>query len=316
MESMKHSMHMTPRKADLILLLLAMVWGSGYTVTKIAVLVTSPVQFLTYRFVLSAFLAFVFFRKRFVAATMGDWIAGTIIGVCLAFGMLLQTLGLQYTDAGKAVFIASAFVVMVPFFFWAMTKERPQLRIVLACLLMLAGLAMMAIGPEGLTGWNPGDTLVLISAVGFALHMALIGVHAPKRDPLLLAGIQFTVCSAVFLIFSIFDTERQPITLEAGFAILYAAIVITFICFVVQLFCQKYTSPSRAAILINLETVFGTIIAVLTLGESYTGTMLLSFVVIFAAVLIAELDWKDWRGWKTKKKNGKPTDQNNLAKSD
>ena len=181
---------MTARKADLILVLMAMIWGSGYTVTKVVVEVISPTQFLTFRFVTSAVLALVIFRHRFAVSSKSDWKAGILMGAFLTFGMLFQTIGLQYTGAGKAVFISSAFVIMVPFLFWAMTKERPKAKILLACFIMLIGLGMLSIGPGGFSGWNLGDSLVLLSAVGFAFHTAVIGIFAPHKDPILLAGIQ------------------------------------------------------------------------------------------------------------------------------
>lgn len=287
---------MTARKADLILVLMAIIWGSGYTVTKVVVEVMSPIQFLTFRFVISAVLSLVIFRRRFAASDRSDWKAGILMGTFLTFAMLFQTVGLQYTGAGKAVFIASAFVIMVPFLFWAMTKEKPKAKILLACFIMLIGLGLLSIGPGGFSGWNLGDSLVLLSAVGFAFHTAVIGVFAPQKDPILLAGIQFSTAGALFLILGLFDVERQPFTMEVIWAILYSAVIITFVCFIIQVFCQKYTSPSHAAILINLETVFGSIIAVLFLGERYTPVMMGAFGIIFIAVLIAEVDWKEVLG--------------------
>lgn len=289
---------MTARKADFVLLLMAVVWGSGYTVTKVVILTASPIQFLAWRFLLSAILALLFFRKRFAAANRGDWAAGILMGVFLTAGILLQTIGLQYTEAGKAVFIASAFVVMVPFLFWAMAKERPKLKILIACALMLAGLGLLSVGPGGLSGWNKGDTFVLVSAVGFAFHTAVIGVFAPKRDPLLLAGIQFVTAGLLFLAMLPLDPAPGRFTFGILWAVLYSAVIITFLCFIIQVWCQKYTSPSHAAILINLETVFGTLVAILFLNESYTPTMAVAFAIIFTAVLVAEVDGRDLLGGK------------------
>ncbi|MDD4583916.1 MAG: DMT family transporter [Eubacteriales bacterium] len=283
---------MTPLKADLLLLILAIVWGSGYSVTKVAVVVTSPIQFLTYRFVISSILSFLFFRKKFMKADRSDWFAGGLMGVFLAAGMLIQTIGIQYTSAGKTSFIASAFVIMVPFFYWCITKEKPSLKIVAATFVMMIGLGMLFINPGGIDTINKGDLLILISAVSFAMHTTIIGIFAPKKDPYLLSGIQFITCCIILLILSFFDSNRQEITFTGVTAILYSAVIITFVCFIVQVVCQKYTSPGRAAIIINLETVFGALIAILFLGESYSRIMTIAFVVIFISVLIAEVNIK------------------------
>jgi len=281
---------MTPLKADLLLLVLAAVWGSGYSVTKAAIEVTAPVQFLTYRYLISMLLSIIFFRKKLISADQSDWFAGILTGSLLTVSMLLQTTGLQYTSAGKAVFIASAFAIMVPFFFWLATKEKPMKKIVAAAFLMLLGLGLLSIDPNGIDGINKGDVLVLISAVTFAMHTAALGVFAPKRDPFLLSGIQFITSGVLFLIIYIFVRGGHPVPVEIVPSILYSAVIVTFACTVIQVICQKYTSPNRAAIIMNLETVFGSLIAVAFLGESYTPRMLLAFGITFAAVLLAEVN--------------------------
>ena len=287
---LKKSNRMTPLKADMLLLLLAVVWGSGYSVTKAAVAVTSPVQFLTFRYVISAVLSIVFFRKKLINAEKSDWFAGALTGILLTASMLFQTIGLQYTSAGKAVFVASAFVIMVPLFFWLATKERPKRKIVFAAFLMLFGLGLLSIDPDGINGMNKGDFLVLISAVTFAMHTAALGVFAPKKDPFLLSGIQFITSGVLFPAIHFIVPGSRPVSFGIIPAILYSSLIVTFACTVIQVVCQKYTSPNRAAIIINLEAVFGSLIAVLFLDENYTPRMIIAFAVTFAAVLIAEVD--------------------------
>jgi len=281
---------MTPLKADLLLLALAAVWGSGYSVTKAAIAVIPPIQFLTYRYMISLILSVFFFRKKLIKAEKSDWYAGTIAGTLLTVSMLIQTIGLQYTSAGKAVFIASAFVILVPPFFWIVSREKPKRKIMAAALLMMLGLGLLSVDPAGVNGINKGDLLVFLSAVTFAMHTVALGVFAPKRDPYLLSGIQFIVSGLLFLIISFFVPGGHPVSLEIIPPVLYSALIVTFVCTVTQVVCQKYTSPNRAAIMINLEAVFGSLIAVAFLGESYTPRMILAFGITFAAVLIAELN--------------------------
>lgn len=280
---------MTSQKADMILFLLSIIWGSGYTVTKVAVELTSPIQFLTYRFLLASLLAFVFFRKRFAKAEKQDWLAGSLIGFFLSVAILLLTTGLQYTTAGKAVFLSSAFVLLVPFLEWFFTKSRPEKKVLFAIPVMVLGLGILTFEKGEFGVFQMGDILILLSAIAFALHTTVIGLYAPKRDPLLLSGIQFVVSGALFTVFSLFDQNRQPLSIEAVWAILYSGVIITFLCFVVQVYCQRFTSASHAALLINLESVFGSIIAVVFLKERYTLTTIFAFLLIFASVLIVEL---------------------------
>ena len=286
---------MTAKRADLMLFALAVVWGSGYSVTKAVIEVLPPIQFLTYRYVISGVLAILFFRKKIMKANKSDWIAGFLIGTLSAAAMLIQTIGLQYTGAGKAVFVASAFVVMVPFFYWAISKQKPQWKIIGASLLMMFGFWLMSMGKGTMSGINKGDVLVLISAAVFAMQTAAIGVFVAGKDPFMLSGIQFISSGIVFLIINSFTSEKQPLPLNIIPALLYSAFIITFVCFIVQIVCQKYTSPSRAAIIINLESVFGSIIAIIFLGERYTPIMILAFAITFLSVMIAEADLKNFR---------------------
>ncbi len=285
---------MTPLKADMLLLVLAAVWGSGYSVTKAAIEVIPPIQFLTYRYMISLVLSIVFFRKKMIKADKNDWYAGILTGCLLTASMLIQTIGLQYTSAGKAVFIASAFVIMVPPFFWIISKERPKKKIAAAALLMLFGLGLLSIDPNGINGINKGDFLVFISAVTFAMHTAALGLFAPKRDPFLLSGIQFFTSGVLFLIICLIVPGGQPVSFVIVPQILYSSLIVTFACTVTQVVCQKYTSPNQAAIIINLETVFGSLIAVTFLGESYTPRMMLAFGITFIAVLIAEVNLNEF----------------------
>ncbi|MGI6732487.1 MAG: DMT family transporter [Anaerovoracaceae bacterium] len=284
---------MTQIKADLILLVVATFWGSGYVVTKVAMEITTPIQFSTYRFTIAAILAIVFFYKKLRNAEKGDWVAGILMGFFLTISMLFQTIGLKYTGAGKGVFIASAFVIMVPFFYWIIGKVKPKLKIINAAVLMLIGLAIMSFDTSGLGGLNKGDLYMLASAVTFAIHTTIIGIYAPKRDPFLLSGIQFITSSILFLLMTPFDAGRGPITPEVIGPVVFSGIVVTFLCFLGQVYCQKYTSPSQAAIIINLETIMGSIIAVIFLHESYDAKMILSFAIIFASVMVAEVSWKE-----------------------
>lgn len=99
--------------------------------------------------------------------------------------MMLQTFGIARTETGKAVFIAGAFVIMVPFISWTMTGNRPELKIIIACLIMIFGIGPMSIGNTGIIGWNRGDLLVLISTIGFAIYPSIVGIYATCKDPLL-----------------------------------------------------------------------------------------------------------------------------------
>ncbi|MEW8974159.1 MAG: DMT family transporter [Tissierellaceae bacterium] len=145
---------------------------------------------------------------------------------------------------------------------------------------------------EGSLSINLGDKLTLICAVFFALHIISIGIHSKNHDPIILSIIQFGVVAILSLLTGlIFKVEFVPMTREISMPILYLAIVNTIIAFGIQNIAQKYTTSTHAAIILSLESVFGSFFSILLLGEKFTIRLFLGCVIIFLAVITAETKW-------------------------
>jgi drug/metabolite transporter (DMT)-like permease len=137
-----------------------------------------------------------------------------------------------------------------------------------------------------------GDSLTLLCAVFFAAHIVSVGFFIEKVDPLSLVIIQLGA-AAVFSVIAalIYEPVPRALSSNAIFAIGYLAIFSTMIAFIIQNVAQKYTSSTHAAIILCLESVFGSILSVLMLNEVFTSKMVLGCLTIFIAILTTETKW-------------------------
>ncbi|MCR2044325.1 DMT family transporter [Anaerosalibacter massiliensis] len=276
--------------ADLSLLLVAIIWGSSFVVIKNALDYINPVYILVLRFALSSVLMAFVFWKRFRKINKEDIKAGAIIGFFLFLAFLTQTIGLKYTTVSKQAFITASYVVIVPFFYWGITKKKPDIYEFVAAILCLIGIGLLSL-EEGLS-INLGDGLTMVCAVFFALHIISIEYFAKDHDPIILTIVQFAVAAILsFIVVLIFNIKLGSFGKEVGFSILYVAVVSTLIAFGIQNVAQKYTSSTHTAIILSMESVFGSIFSVLLLGDKLTVKLFLGCLIVLLSILTAETKW-------------------------
>lgn len=276
--------------ADLSLLLVAIIWGSSFVVIKNALDYINPVYILVLRFALSSVLMAFVFWKRFREINKEDIKAGAIIGFFLFLAFLTQTIGLKYTTVSKQAFITASYVVIVPFFYWGITKKKPDIYEFMAAILCLIGVGLLSL--EESFSINLGDGLTMVCAVFFALHIISIEYFAKDHDPIILTIVQFAVAAILsFIVVLIFNIKLGSFGKEVGFSILYVAVVSTLIAFGIQNVAQKYTSSTHTAIILSMESVFGSIFSVLLLGDKFTVKLFLGCLIVLISILTAETKW-------------------------
>lgn len=276
--------------ADLSLLLVAIIWGSGFIVIKNALDFMDPIYMLVLRFTLSSILMAMVFFKRLKTINKEDLKAGTIIGIFLFIAFVTQTVGLQFTTVSKQAFITASNVVMVPFIIWYINKKRPDIFEIIAAILCFIGIGVLSL--EGSLIIGLGDGLTLICAVFFACHIVSVGYYSKKHDPIVLTILQFAVAAILsFLTALVLKIEFAPITREIGLSILYMAVFSTILAFGIQNVAQKYTSSTHAAIILSTESVFGSLFSVWLLSEKFTIRLFIGCILIFIAVITAETKW-------------------------
>jgi len=276
--------------ADMSLLLVAIMWGGGFIAVKGALDSITPFYIMAMRFGFSVIIMLVVFRKKIKNITINELKIGTLVGLLLFLGFAAQTVGMKYTTAGKNAFLTGTNVVIVPFLYWAISKRRPDSYSLVSAFLCFIGIGMLTL--DGGIHIGLGDSLTLLCAVFFAAHIVSVGFFIEKVDAISLVIIQLGA-AAVFSIIAalIYEPIPQAIHSDAIFAIGYLAIFSTMIAFIIQNVAQKYTTSTHAAIILCLESVFGSILSVIILNEIFTSKMILGSLTIFIAIITTETKW-------------------------
>ena len=210
-----------------------------------------------------------------------------LTGLALFGGASLQQIGLVGTSAGKAGFITSLYVILVPIIalLWG---ERTHLAHWIGAVLAVLGLYLLSI--RGDFSISPYDLVVLIGAFVWAVHVHLIARYAKRVGPIRLSVIQFTICgglsAAAALIFE--DSSFQAI-IGGGWAILYGAFLSVGLAYTLQVVAQRTANPTHAVILLSLEGVFAALGGWLILGEGFTLRGLIGCVLILAGTLVSQI---------------------------
>lgn len=275
--------------ADLGLLLVGFIWGTGFIASKIGLDDgLSPYYMMFLRAVFASILLTVIFFGEIKNIRKREVIAGILLGTFLYLGFAFQTVGLSYTTASKNAFLTAINVVIVPYLYWLFYKKRPDIFSILAALLCLSGIGLLSL-TGGDMGLNKGDILTAICAVFFACHITFTGILSKKVDAVRLNLLQMYTMTALALLTCLFNKNLViNLTMTQFLATLYLGIFSTGICFLLQTTCQQYTTPSRASILLCTESLFAPILSVLILHEVLTFKAIIGAGLILLSVLVSE----------------------------
>lgn len=305
----------------LCLLFATLVWGTSFFILKNAIDVFPTFFVLAVRFSLSAVPIGLIFIKRIIKINKKTALHGAIIGLVVAGAYALQTVGLKHTTPSKNAFLTAVYVVLVPFLSWLFLRKKPQVKNIIAAVLCIVGIGLVSLNGDFSIGI--GDLLTILSGIFYALQIVFTAKYASDDDPIQLVFIELLVVGVIFWVVSL-SAESMPtnVTFTSFLPILY----LSFICTAVAQFCQmvgqKHTSSNSAAIILSLETVFGTLFSVIFYHEVLTLQLICGFVIIFIAVLLGEIDRKEvfdkLKGVKRGKKGKQTsvTDENDGEKPD
>ncbi len=271
------------------LLIATVIWGSAFVVMKNTVDDVPTAWLLVARFWgATVVLSCVFFKK--LKKINFDYIKkGAVVGLMLFLAYYVQTVGLIYTTPGKNAFLTAVYCVLVPFFGWAVTKDRPDRNNIIAAFACIIGIGFVSL-TEQLT-MGIGDLLTLLCGVFYAVHILFLGSFTKERDPILLTIIQFFFVGC-FSFVTALATEAppaMPLPASTWLGLGYLCVFSTAIALLLQTVGQKGTPAAAASILLSLEAVFGVLFSVIFYHEPVTARMYIGFALIFAAVLISEL---------------------------
>lgn len=276
--------------ASVSLAMVALVWGTSYAIIKDTLDIIEPFTLMTIRFVGAVIFLGLIYIKKLIKVKVEDLRAGFTIGLALFASFFTLIMGIQHTNVSKQSFLVGSFVIMVPFLRWFINKKKPDIYAIIGATAALVGLAMLTLG--GIDGINKGDVYSLFCALFFALHMITIEKYCNNSDPIILSIIQFSVTAAIFMILSYkFENFDFSVIKNAKFSIVYLVFVSTIIGFVAQNIIQKYISATSTALILALESVFGSIFAVYYLDEKMSLTMIFACIIIFLGIITQETKW-------------------------
>jgi len=278
------------------LILVTIIWGSGFVVSEIALNTLTPFQILTGRFLIATLLLLPIAAKSFKGIKRGEVRAGLILGLFLFAAFALQTIGLKYTTPAKNAFLTATNVVFVPFIAFAIYRRKVSPATIIGALMALIGAAVLSLNADFSLGI--GDGLTLLCAVCFAFQIFLTGEYVKQYRVVVLNFFQMTtafVCSFIGLLFN--NSEPLNVNLEGMLSVLYLGAISTVLCYILQTASQRYLSETKSAIILSLEAVFGTVFSIIILHERITFKMIVGCLLILSAVIISEIKPKkiNWR---------------------
>lgn len=273
--------------AEMGIVLVTMIWGSGFVVVKNTTNAIPAASMIAVRFGIAAVSLCVMFFNRLKEISFSEIKWGLLLGAQNFMAYELQTIGIQYTTAGKNAFLTAVYCVIVPFLYWAVRKQRPRFFHILSAFLCIIGIGLLSIQSD--LSMNPGDALSLACGLFFAMQIVTISILTEKNDPILICITQ-TIATVIFALpFALF-TETLPteFSVPSVFSLLYLGVVGTMLTTVLQTVCQKYTPPAKASLIMSLESVFGTICGIIFLHESITARTFAGFFLVFLAITFSE----------------------------
>ncbi len=296
--------------ADLTLLFVAFVWGATFVVVQNAISFLPPITFNSIRFFLAAVLLggwlVLFQRQQIAYLNKRLLLAGFFLGLWLFFGYATQTIGLLYTSSAKAGFITGLNVVLVPLFAFVLLKQRPGKNAVAGIVVAVIGLYLLTM--TDISAFNKGDALVFLCSIGFAMQIVLTGKYSKQFPTLLLTVVQISTVSGLSVIYAFF-LEDWKLALDSTvlfqpdviFALVITSLFATAFAFFAQTNFQKYTSPTRVALIFATEPVFAALTGFLWAGDRLSASAVIGCVLILAGMILAELPVRQPKVYKSKK---------------
>ena len=266
------------------LLSVAAVWGLAFVVMKDAIERQTVNNFLVSRFVV-AVLVMILIRPQCLKLINKDLLTrGSLAGLFLGAGYILQTLGLARTGAAITGFITGLYIVFTPLLASLILKARIT-KLTWICV----GIATVGLALLSLQGWSigTGELLVLGSAFAFGAHIIALGKWSGGRDAYALTVVQLSVCGVMAGVASIFEGGYQlPPDSGVWATVIFTAVFATAIAFVVQTWSQAHMGTTKVAVILTMEVVFAAFFAIIFGGETLTLQKALGGILVLLAMFV------------------------------
>jgi len=290
---------MSRLKADALLLTSAMIWGGSFVAIKDGVAHIGPCTFVAARFILSALLVLPLAVREHRRAPAGQDVfrraaVMDLALLCIAFSgaTLLQQLGATGTSVGNTGFLTSLYVVLVPVICWTIYKQKLPVWVFPAAIMSVFGVWLLSGGSlQSSARIGKGEILVLLCALGFALHVVLVGrVMTRTPAPFRLCFLQYAVMGLFAGAGALLLEHPDAAGLMAeAVPILYAGVLSGGVAYTLQAVAQQYTPSGDAAIILGAEGLFAALAGALLKHERMDAAGIAGCGFIILAILMVEL---------------------------
>ena len=281
-------------KADLLLLLVAVIWGVAFVAQKDSLTNIGPCTFVATRFFISMMLVLPLAIKEYRRTQPVKEFRhskGSLLVLCSTFsgGIILQQIGLAKTTVTNAGFLTGLYVIFVPIICTFIYKQTLSRWIFPAALMSIAGIWLLSGGR--LDGLTFGDALIVACSLVFSVQVSLIGEVVKRlKTPFILSVLQYAAVMGVALVGVLFFEHPTLEGLHAAmWPILYAGVLSGGVAYTLQVVAQQYTTAADSAIIMSGESVFAAIAGALLLGERLTSTQYYGCALISVAIILTEL---------------------------
>ena len=288
-------------RSMLFLLMAAFIWGVAFVAQSVGMEFVGPFTFNAARFLLGGIvlLPMTLYRRKKKQRDSSlspqqlkirdrfTLMGGICCGAAIFIASTFQQVGMQYTGVGKAGFITALYIVIVPFLGMFLGKKVPAV-LWIGAMVAVGGFYLLCITRGFIL--NKGDFLIFLCAVSFSFHILIIDYYAPKADGVAISCIQFLFSGAVSAVPALWKEEFTLEALgQAALPIAYAGIFSCGVAYTLQILGQAKVKPSLASLILSLESVISVLAGWILLGEVLTGRQLAGCVMVFLAVIIAQL---------------------------
>jgi drug/metabolite transporter (DMT)-like permease len=276
------------RLATLALLVTTATWGSTFFLIKDLSDRIPAVDFLAVRFPIATVALLLIFPRALRSLSRESRRRAAVLGALYAVAQVLQTIGLAHTAASVSGFITGLYVVCTPLLAALLLGNRIGSMTWFAVALAMAGVGLLTLQPGGLA-FGYGETLTLVAAVIYALHIVGLGAWSRPQEAIGMSIVQLAVISVVCLVGAAPGGIVLPETGRDWLSVVYMAVFAGALAMAFQTWAQAHLTPTRSAIIMSTEPVFAASFAVLAGGEDLTVRLLLGGLLVLAAMLIVEL---------------------------
>ncbi|MDO4459255.1 MAG: DMT family transporter [Clostridia bacterium] len=285
-------------RGPILLAITAFIWGTSFVAQSIGMDYIEPFTFTAARsFVGSLVLipVILVLKWKKVIGKEGNWLKGGIIcGVFLFFASVCQQFGILYTSAGEAGFLTALYIVIVPVLGIFMGK-RAGAKVWIAVAVSLVGAFLLSV-KDGFEV-SRGVWWLLACAVLFSFHILVCDKYGSEANPVKVSCVQFFTCGVLSLIFAlVLETPTVYAVSDAIVPILYCGVMSSGVAYTLQIVGQRYTQPTVASLILSLESVFSALAGWIILNEVLSTKQLIGCVLVFTAVVLAQLPAKLKRG--------------------